>query len=97
MILWIIGIKFYQIKYYPVNYEDLINNFEDTVKQILDYCKLPFEDACIEFYKSKRSVKTPSAQQVRQPIYTSGLDYWKNYDPYLDELKKHINIKINIK
>ena len=73
-----------------VNYEDLINNFEDTVKVILDYCKLPFEDACIEFYKSKRSVKTPSAQQVRQPIYTSGLDYWKNYDPYLDELKKHL-------
>ena len=73
-----------------VNYEDLINNFEDTVKLILDYCKLPFEDACIEFYKSKRSVKTPSAQQVRQPIYTSGLDYWKNYDPYLDELKKHL-------
>jgi tetratricopeptide (TPR) repeat protein len=73
-----------------VNYEDLINNFEDTVKIILDYCKLPFEDACIEFYKSKRSVKTPSAQQVRQPIYTSGLDYWKNYDPYLDELKKHL-------
>ena len=73
-----------------VNYEDLINNFEDTVKVILDYCKLPFEDACIEFYKSKRSIKTPSAQQVRQPIYTSGLDYWKNYDPYLDELKKHL-------
>ena len=74
-----------------VNYEDLVNNFEFTVKQILDYCKLPFEDACIEFYKSKRSVKTPSAQQVRQPIYKSGLDYWKNYDPYLDELKKHLN------
>ncbi len=74
-----------------VNYEDLVNNFEFTVKEILDYCKLPFEDACIEFYKSKRSVKTPSAQQVRQPIYKSGLDYWKNYDPYLDELKKHLN------
>ena len=57
-----------------VNYEDLINNFEDTVKVILDTNCL--EDACIEFYKSKRSVK-PSAQQVRQPIYTSGLDYWK--------------------
>jgi len=73
-----------------VNYEDLINNFEDTVKVILDYCKLPYEQACVEFYKSKRSVKTPSAQQVRQPIYTSGLDYWKNYDSYLDELKKHL-------
>ena len=74
-----------------IKYEDLINNFEDTVKVILDYCNLPYEQACVEFYKSKRSVKTPSAQQVRQPIYTSGLDYWKNYDPYLDELKKHLN------
>ena len=73
-----------------IKYEDLINNFEDTVKVILDYCNLPYEQACVEFYKSKRSVKTPSAQQVRQPIYTSGLDYWKNYDPYLDELKKHL-------
>ena len=73
-----------------IKYEDLINNFEDTVKVILDYCNLPYEQACVEFYKSKRSVKTPSAQQVRQPIYTSGLDYWKNYDSYLDELKKHL-------
>ena len=73
-----------------IKYEDLINNFDDTVKVILDYCNLPYEQACVEFYKSKRSVKTPSAQQVRQPIYTSGLDYWKNYDSYLDELKKHL-------
>ena len=73
-----------------INYEDLVQNFDDSVKTILDYCKLPFEQSCIEFYKSKRSVKTPSAQQVRQPIYTSGLDYWKNYEPYLDDLKKHL-------
>ena len=74
-----------------IAYEDLITNFEDSVNTILEYCDLPFEQSCIEFYKNKRSVKTPSAQQVRQPIYTSGLDYWKNYDPYLDELKKHLN------
>jgi len=70
--------------------KDLINNFEQTVCQILDYCELPFEETCIEFYKNKRAVKTPSAQQVRQPIYTSGLDYWKNYEPYLEELKKYL-------
>ena len=73
-----------------INYEDLVQNFDDSVKTILDYCKLPFEQSCIEFYKSKRSVKTPSAQQVRQPIYTSGLDYWKNYEPHLNDLKKHL-------
>ena len=73
-----------------VNYEDLINNFEPSVNRILDYCNLPFEQSCLEFYKSKRSVKTPSAEQVRQPIYKSGLDYWKNYEPFLDDLKNNL-------
>jgi len=50
-----------------------------------------FEQSCLEFYKSKRSVKTPSAEQVRQPIYKSGMDYWKNYESHLEELK--INLK----
>ena len=73
-----------------VNYEDLINDFEPSVNRILNYCNLPFEQSCLEFYKSKRSVKTPSAEQVRQPIYKSGLDYWKNYEPFLDDLKNNL-------
>ena len=73
-----------------VNYEDLINDFKPSVNRILDYCNLPFEQSCLEFYKSKRSVKTPSAEQVRQPIYKSGLDYWKNYEPFLDDLKNNL-------
>ena len=73
-----------------LNYEDLVNDFEPSVNRILDYCNLPFEQSCLEFYKSKRSVKTPSAEQVRQPIYKSGLDYWKNYEPFLDDLKSHL-------
>jgi hypothetical protein len=77
-------------KILSINYEDVVNNFEISVKKILDYCELPFEKACLEFYKSKRSVKTPSAEQVRQPIYTSGMDYWKNYEPYLDDLKNNL-------
>jgi len=74
-----------------INYEDVVNNFEESVNQILEYCEIPFENECLEFYKSTRSVKTPSAEQVRQPIYKSGMDYWKNYESYLDELK--INLK----
>ncbi len=77
-------------KILSITYENLIINFEDSVNSILEYCNLPFEQSCIEFYKSKRSIKTPSAQQVRQPIYTSGMDYWKNYEPYLGDLKKHL-------
>lgn len=73
-----------------INYEDVVNNFEESVRNILDYCDIPFEQQCLEFYKSKRSVKTPSAEQVRQPIYKSGMDYWKNYEPYLDDLKNNL-------
>ena len=73
-----------------IKYEDVVNNFEDSVRDILEYCEIPFEKECLEFYKSKRSVKTPSAEQVRQPIYTSGMDYWKNYEPYLDDLKNNL-------
>ena len=73
-----------------INYEDVVNNFEESVNEILKYCEIPFENECLEFYKSKRSVKTPSAEQVRQPIYKSGMDYWKNYETYLDELKNNL-------
>ena len=40
-----------------INYEDVINNFDESVNKILDYCEIPFEQQCLEFYKSKRSVK----------------------------------------
>ena len=73
-----------------INYEDLINDFEKSVNEILDYCSLPFEHDCIDFYKNKRSVRTPSSEQVRQPIFKSGLDYWKNYESNLDELANNL-------
>ena len=77
-------------KILSIKYEDVVMDLENSVKEILDYCKLPFEQNCIEFYKNKRSVKTPSAEQVRQPIYQSGLNYWKNYESYLTELKSNL-------
>ena len=73
-----------------IDYENLVNNFEESVHSILDYCNLDFEESCLSFYKSKRSVRTPSSEQVRQPIYKSGLDYWKNYESYLGDLKKDL-------
>jgi len=73
-----------------INYEDLVNDFEYSVNKILDYCDLPFEEECLSFYKNKRSVRTPSSEQVRQPIYKSGIDYWKNYEPYLNVLKTEL-------
>jgi hypothetical protein len=58
------------------------------VRRILDFCGLDFEPACLEFYKTERSVRTASSEQVRQPIYKEGLDQWRNFDPWLGELKR---------
>ena len=76
---------------FTVHYDNVINKTEETIRELIDYCNLPFEQECLEFYKSSRPVKTPSAEQVRQPIYKSGLNYWKNYEEHLLPLKKIID------
>ena len=76
---------------YTIHYDNVINKTEETIRELIDYCNLPFEKECLEFYKSSRPVKTPSAEQVRQPIYKSGLNYWKNYEKHLVPLKKIID------
>lgn len=72
-----------------VEHENMVNNTEAEIRRMLDYCGLPFEQACLDFHKTKRAVKTPSAEQVRQPIYTSGLKQWQHYEAYLADLKQH--------
>jgi tetratricopeptide (TPR) repeat protein len=84
----------YPNEIYTVKYSNMINNTEEEINKLLDYCELPFESQCLEFYKSKRPVKTPSAEQVRQPIYKSGLDYWKNFETDLDSLQKLFSTEI---
>jgi tetratricopeptide (TPR) repeat protein len=74
---------------YTAQYEHIISNPETEIKSLLKYCNVDFEDSCLEFYKSNRPVKTASSEQVRQPIYKSGLDYWKNYSDNLIILTNH--------
>jgi tetratricopeptide (TPR) repeat protein len=71
-----------------VQYEDVVADLESQVHRILDHCGLPFEEACLDFHRTERSVRTPSSEQVRQPIYKSGLEQWRNFEPYLDPLKQ---------
>ena len=70
-----------------VQHEDVVDDLDGSVRRILDYCGLPFEAACVEFHKTKRSVRTPSSEQVRQPIFRDSLDQWKNYEAWLGPLK----------
>ena len=74
---------------YTIKYEDVINDPDNEVHSLLNYLELDFEDSCLNFYKSKRPVKTASSEQVRQPIYKSGLDYWLNYENDLLTLRNH--------
>ncbi len=69
-----------------VQYEDVVDDLEAQVRRILKHCHLPFEQSCIDFYKTKREVRTASSEQVREPINTRGLAQWENYEPYLGEL-----------
>ena len=67
-----------------VNNEDIIDDLEGQVKKMLEFLELPFEDSCITFYETDRSVRTASTEQVRKPINKSGMDRWK---PYAKNLK----------
>ena len=71
-----------------VHYEDVVADIDTQVRRILDYCDLPFEEACINFHQTDRSVRTPSSEQVRQPIYKSGLVQWRHYEEQLGPLRE---------
>lgn len=71
-----------------VRYESLVADTETEVRKVLNYCGLPFEGACLEFYATERPVRTASSEQVRQPIFRDGLDQWRNYEAWLEPLKE---------
>ena len=73
-------------KILKVNNEDIINDLEGQVKRIIDYLELPFEEECISFYNTKRSVRTASSEQVRKPINKDGVERWKPYSKKLKPL-----------
>ena len=53
---------------------------------MLEFCGLPWDDACLRFYASDRPVRTPSSEQVRQPIYDRSIGHWQHFASHLDEL-----------
>lgn len=73
-----------------VIYEDLIDGTEGEVRRLLDYCGLPFEEACLSFHENRRAVSTASSEQVRQPIYRRGIDHWRQFDPWLSRLRESL-------
>ncbi|MDN4502692.1 sulfotransferase [Alteromonadaceae bacterium BrNp21-10] len=70
-----------------VQHEDVVQDLAGQVRRMLDFCGLPFEQNCVDFHQTQRTIKTPSSEQVRQPIYTTGLQQWKHFEAYLQPLK----------
>ena len=73
-----------------VSYERLVDDTETEIRRMLDYCGLPFEAGCLRFWESDRAVMTPSAEQVRRPIFRDALEQWKNYEPWLGPLRESL-------
>jgi tetratricopeptide (TPR) repeat protein len=71
-----------------VEHETVVDDLDGTVRRLLDFCGLPFEPACIDFHKTRRSVRTASSEQVRRPIFREGLDQWKHFEPWLEPLRE---------
>jgi tetratricopeptide (TPR) repeat protein len=74
-----------------VQYERLVENTETEIRRMLDYCGLPFEEGCLRFWETDRAVATPSAEQVRRPIYRDALEQWRNFEPWLGPLKEALD------
>ena len=81
--------KLYGNWIYDLEYEKLVANPEAEIKKLLEFCNLSFSESCLNFQKNKKSVSTASTFQVRQPIYQSSSNAWKNYENFLsDDFKK---------
>ena len=83
-------LKLFKDEIYVLNHENLISNQEKYSREIVNYCGLDWEEACLEFYKTKRQVQTASNEQVREPINKKSLSAWKKYESILEPLKKYL-------
>jgi tetratricopeptide (TPR) repeat protein len=69
-------------------YEDVVEDVEASVRRMMQFCELEFEPGCVEFYRTARSISTASSEQVRQPIFRSGLSQWRHYESWLGPLEE---------
>lgn len=76
------------IDIYTMNYEKLVNNFEQQARELIDYVELPWDDNCLAFYRQKTQMMTASHWQVQQPIYQSSVGRWRHYEQHLACLQR---------
>jgi hypothetical protein len=79
-----------------VQYETVVSDLDSQVERILDFCGLPFEEACLNFHQTKRAVRTASSEQVRQPIYSSSVGTWRRFDKHLEGLREILRPALSV-
>ena len=89
MTLWQQYLKVFKVKYHLIRYEDLVKNFETSVKKLLNFLDLEWSDSVNKFYetaKGRGKISTPSYNQVNKPIYSKSVGRWKNYEKEFTEI-----------
>lgn len=78
---------------HDLDYEPLTVNQETETRRLLEYCGLPWEDACLDFHKTERAVRTASSEQVRREIYRGSSEAWRPYKPHLGPLLERLKAR----
>lgn len=78
-----------------VQHEDVVSDLESEVRRILKFCGLPFEESCLRFFETERNIRTPSSEQVRQPIFTDSIEQWRHFEPWLTPLTSALQASNN--
>ena len=89
MSLWDKYLNIFSINYHTVKYEKVVSNFDDSIKELLNFLNLPWSDNVNEFYKTAKNrgiISTPSYNQINQPIYSKSVGRWKKYEKQLSEI-----------
>jgi tetratricopeptide (TPR) repeat protein len=71
-----------------VFHENMIRDPEGEIRRLLEFCGLPFEEACLRFYESDRPARTFSSEQVRKPVSVGSSERWRDYEPWLGPLQE---------
>ena len=84
------------IRIFDIEYESLVSNHEENCRALIEFCDLPWDDRCLEFHKAKRSVRTASNWQVRQPLYGSSVGRWRKYEKHLGALQQELALSATL-
>lgn len=78
--------KIFPEKILDVNYEDVVNDTEQQIRRVIEFCELPWDERCLEEGQKQHVSNTASKWQARQPVYKTSVQRWKNYEKHLGPL-----------